>query len=108
MTLYTTLVFALFSALMVPVAWVTPATGDLLVMAGMGLLAGFGQLTITEAFRIAPSAVIAPYEYSSLVWAVLFGLLLWGEWPSRDVVLGVVVLILTGLYLLRRERRARR
>ncbi len=89
--------------------WVTPdlMTLGLLVLAG--LIGGVGQLFLTEALRNAPVGVIAPFDYTQLVWAAVFGLLIWGEWPHPLTLVGAVVVAGSGVYILRRElRRFRR
>ena len=109
LSFYTALVFSLYSAIGVLFFWVTPSWQDIAIFAAVGVMAGLGQFTMTAAFRIASPAVVAPFEYTGMIWGALFGLLLWNEWPSRDVVIGAVVIIASGLYIVHRERvRSRR
>lgn len=109
LSFYTALVFSLYSAVGVLFFWVTPSWQDIAIFAAVGVMAGLGQFTMTAAFRIASPAVVAPFEYTGMIWGALFGLLLWNEWPSRDVVIGAVVIIASGLYIVHRERvRSRR
>ena len=63
------------------------------------------MLCVTHAFRMAPAAVIAPYEYTALLWATLLGYFLWGELPDAITLLGASVVIASGLYILYRETR---
>ncbi len=63
-----------------------------------------GQVAITEAFRLAPASVIAPFEYTAMLWGVGFDVLLWQVWPSAAVLLGAGVIMASGLYLIARER----
>jgi drug/metabolite transporter (DMT)-like permease len=94
---------ALFSALLVPFGWVTPTLADAAIMSLIGLGSGVGQYWWTQAFRLAPSAVNAPFTYTAMVWAVLFGYLLWGDVPSTALVSGAAVVVGSGLYILYRE-----
>jgi drug/metabolite transporter (DMT)-like permease len=70
-----------------------------------GLLSVFGHLCLTRAFTIAPVGVVAPFEYTTLVWATLIGFVVWGHIPGFKVVIGATIIVASGLYLLHRERR---
>ncbi len=56
-----------------------------------------------QEFRIGEGELISPFKYSSLLWATLIGLVVWDDLPSKHVVLGAFILILSGIYLLRNE-----
>jgi len=71
---------------------------------GMGLFGALGQVFLTEAFRCAPISIIAPFEYSSLFWGVLFDVVIWRVLPAPIVFVGAAVIVGSGLYLIRRER----
>jgi drug/metabolite transporter (DMT)-like permease len=85
--------------------WTRPdlATLGLLVLAG--LVGGVGQILQTEALRAAPVGVVAPFDYSQLVFAAFLGLALWGELPRPATLLGAAVVAASGLYILHRELR---
>jgi len=70
----------------------------------LGVLAAIGSYCLTEAFRSAPAAVVAPLEYTSLLWGILIDRLLWHVLPSARVLTGGAVVIASGLYLIGRER----
>ena len=108
MTFYASLVFLAAGAATAPFVWVTPSLGDLALFAAVGLLAGLAQYCMTQAFRIAPPATVAPFEYSAMVWAVIFGFLIWGDLPGWQVSVGSAVIVLSGLYVLHRETAAER
>lgn len=76
-----------------------------LFTAGVGLLALAGHFGITVAFKRAPVSVVAPFEYTALVWATIFGFLVFGDFPALGVWLGVAVIVAAGLYTIYRERR---
>lgn len=71
----------------------------------IGVCGFLGQITITEAFRIAPAAIVAPFEYTALLWGIGFDIALWQLYPGRSVLLGAAVIMLCGLYLLWQQRR---
>jgi len=77
------------------------------LMVGLGCFGAIGQQFITTAFRSAPAAVVAPFEYTALVWGVGLDVTIWGVWPDAITLLGGGVVIGAGLYLIERERRAR-
>lgn len=82
--------------------WVMPDGTDLALMAACGVIAAFGLTLLTHAYRIAPSATVAPFEYSFMFWAVLWGWLVWGDFPDALGWLGIAVIIAAGLVVIRR------
>jgi len=108
MTFYSALVFLAVGLIAAPFTWVRPTPVGLLLMAATGLLAGSAQYCLTEAFRIAPPSVVAPFEYTSLIWAMLFGFLVWGDAPTTTVLVSAAVVIASGIYVLQDERAVRR
>jgi drug/metabolite transporter (DMT)-like permease len=108
LSIYTALAFAVLSAIAVSFVWVTPTLEDVVVMSTVGLMAGFAQYAMTAAFRMAPASVLAPFEYTGIVWGVILGFVIWDEWPSRDVAIGATIIIFAGLYIVHRERLAAR
>jgi drug/metabolite transporter (DMT)-like permease len=79
---------------------------DFKLILGVGLMGSIGQQLITVAFRNAPAAVVAPFEYTALVWGVLLDIAIWSVYPSALTLLGGSIVIGAGLYLIQRERRA--
>ncbi len=85
-------------------AWVWPTAIDWAWLVTMGLLGGIAQILNTRAWRLAPAAILAPFDYASIVLAVLFGYLWFREEPSWTVWLGLPLVMGSGLYILHRER----
>lgn len=81
--------------------WVMPPAVDLALMAACGVIAAVGLTLLTHAYRIAPSATVAPFEYSFMFWAVLWGWLVWGDFPDALGWLGIAVIIGAGLVVIR-------
>ncbi|MDI4657191.1 DMT family transporter, partial [Xanthobacter autotrophicus] len=102
---YFSLVASLAGLATLPLGWVMPDGRIALILVGMGLAGGVGQICVTAAIRHAPASVVAPFNYSLLLWATVFGIVLFGEWPAPLVVMGAVVVVLAGLVLIWRERR---
>lgn len=103
--LYPQLGMSLTGLLLVNFYWVTPSTIDLLLFALAGFFGSIGVMCLTHAFRLAPVAAVAPFEYSALVWATMLGYLVWGELPDGLTLLGALFVIGSGLYIIYRETR---
>lgn len=98
-----TLSCTLVSACALPFVWVTPGLLDLGLLVTVGLLGGVAQILMTVAFKHADIAVIAPFEYTAIVWATLFGYVFWSEVPGLNIWLGVAIVMASGLFILFRE-----
>lgn len=86
-----------------PLGWSAVKPSHIWIFITSSLLVGLAQYLMIEAFRLGEIALISPFKYSSLLWATLIGLVIWDELPSKHVVLGAFILILSGIYLLRNE-----
>jgi len=74
----------------------------------LGLSGTIGQVMITAAFRRASAAVIAPYDYTHMIWAVLFGWMFWGDLPGIRTWTGAAIIVGSGLFILLREQQLKR
>jgi drug/metabolite transporter (DMT)-like permease len=98
-----------FFAASLPFGWVTPmSAGDWAGMIANGLLNAAGQYLWTTALRFAPASAVAPFNYFSLVWAVILGFLVWGDVPSVALLAGAAIVVASGMFLLWHEARRRR
>lgn len=84
--------------------WVPLQPSDVWTIAGVGVAGAVGQYAITEAFRLGEASLLAPLEYTALVWGVLLDATLWGVVPDGVTWIGAAIIVASGLYLLRRER----
>jgi len=96
------------SSLVVPWFWRTLDWPHLPFFFAMALCGTLGLTLITQAFRIAPASVVAPFDYSGLGWAVLLGWLFWDEVPPALAYLGMACIVASGLYIVWRENRQER
>ncbi len=108
MVFYFTVFAALLGAASLPWQWVTPTPLTLAYLIGIGLVGGMAQMALTQAYRLAPVSLVAPFEYSALLAAALLGFAVWGQIPDRFVWLGAGIVIASGLYILHRETVRRR
>ena len=102
---FTVLLMVGAGALAIPVWQEVRWAEDFKLILGVGLMGSIGQQLITVAFRNAPAAVVAPFEYTALVWGVLLDIAIWSVYPSALTLIGGSIVIGAGLYLIQRERR---
>ncbi len=88
--------------------WTTPTPFDLMLMMSCGVVAALGLTLLTQAYRIAEASVVTPFEYTGLIWSVLYGWIIWGDWPDVTGWIGITIIVGAGLYVLWREGRDRR
>jgi drug/metabolite transporter (DMT)-like permease len=80
-----------------PFGWVRPAAADAVALIASGMVGACAQILMTESYRHAPAATIAPLDYASLLFAILIGFVLFGETPGQSLVLGAPLIVLAGL-----------
>ena len=100
---YMVLFPALFSGLAVPLVWRTPEWEHMPLFLGIAVFGATGMTLISQAFRLAPAAIIAPFDYTALIWASLLGWLLWEEIPTVWTYAGAALIITSGIYIVIRE-----
>ena len=81
--------------------WVWPGAEQWALLAGVGLISAVAQLLMTEAYRRGDTTLVAPFEYSGIVWTTLLGMLVWAEAPDGYDALGIAILVGCGLYIWR-------
>ena len=101
--LYSNLTVVLVTGCLLPFHFVLPTWSDLLLMAASGLIGGTALLVLIGAYRRAPAALVAPFQYSQMVWAILLGFLIWGDLPDPAKLLGAAIVAASGLFVLHRE-----
>ncbi len=85
-------------------AWVTVRFEHWPILLGLAVSGALGQYAITEAFKHSDASVVAPFDYSALIWGIAFDALIWHTLPDRVMLVGAVIIIGSGLYLIRREQ----
>jgi drug/metabolite transporter (DMT)-like permease len=101
---YFSLVTALAGAVTLPFAWHTPTGSELVMLVSLGVFGGIAHIFLTESYRLATASVIAPFDYSAMLWALLLGYWVFGELPSALVYLGASIVAGAGLFVIWRER----
>lgn len=101
---YFSLICAIAGALTLPFDWYTPTGAELAGLISLGVLGGLAHILLTESYRHAAASVVAPFDYSSMLWALLLGYWMFGELPSALVYLGASIVAGAGLFVIWRER----
>lgn len=105
MTLYMTLFSGLFCSFALATEWPSIQTADVALFVGMAIAGTLAIALISQAFRMANAAVVAPFDYTALIWATALGWIFWGNIPSLMVYLGAAVIIGSGIYLIVSEEK---
>jgi len=92
-------------AFTLPIDWKPLTWISLLLFIGNGLVNGCAHFLIIESYRLAQAPVVSPFKYSILLWAALFGYLIWGHVPDVWIVIGAIPVVASGLYILHREQK---
>jgi drug/metabolite transporter (DMT)-like permease len=100
------LLLTLFAGVLSAAHWQPVQREHLMWLLGVGIFGALGQWLITTAFRTAPPSVVAPFEYTALLWGISIDWMLWDALPSSRVYVGGGIVIASGLYLIWRERLA--
>ena len=101
--MWQSLLMTIFTGLTLPFLWVTPAPAELLLLLGIGVTGGVAQVMLTEAYASAQVSALGPYSYTSILWATLLGIVVFGNWPGLSMGLGAALIVVAGLYILHRE-----
>jgi drug/metabolite transporter (DMT)-like permease len=88
-------------------AWVFPTVNDLLMLIALGIIAALGLYCLSQAYRLAKSSTITPFEYCGMVPTAFMGYLIWNEIPSLTTLIGILFIIVSGIFLVRMERQVR-
>jgi drug/metabolite transporter (DMT)-like permease len=101
---YFSLVCGIAGALTLPIAWHSPTPSELAALIALGVLGGFAHILLTESYRYAAASVVAPFDYTSMLWALVLGYWLFGELPDTLVYEGATIVAAAGLFVIWRER----
>lgn len=102
--LYLTGTGALLSGLLVPFFWIAIRPEDVWLFVAVAVFGTAGMTMMTQAFRLAPATVVAPFDYTALLWATALGWLVWNEIPDSATLIGAAVIIASGVFIILRKR----
>ena len=110
----TTLVFwqmigaGLLGLVTAPFGWVTTTPFDLALLGLLGVVAMVAHVCVNRSLKLADAAVVVPFQYTLLFWAIVFGWLVFGDVPHANMLLGAAVIIGAGLFIFFREQQLKR
>jgi drug/metabolite transporter (DMT)-like permease len=101
---YFSLICALAGLATLPFGWIWPSGLQLAALVGAGIVGGLAHIVLTESYRFAPASMVAPFDYTTMVWAFVLGYWLFGEIPTIYVYVGSAIVAASGLFVIWRER----
>ncbi len=101
---YFSLTTTLLSLLTVPFGWVMPEPATLMLLIAAGLIGGVAQICLTSAYKGAEAALLAPFDYASILFAILIGYLVFAEVPTVLMLVGSAIVVASGIAIILRER----
>jgi drug/metabolite transporter (DMT)-like permease len=104
---YFFIIGATLTALAMPFVAITPTLSEIPLLVGVGFSGAAGQWMLSVAYKNAPAAVVTVFNYTGIVWAMLFGWMIWNEWPVPAVLTGAAIVIASNMLIIWRESRSR-
>jgi drug/metabolite transporter (DMT)-like permease len=98
--------FCLGLALILPLGWSPPGLWEIAVIVLGGCITVVALFSVNRSLKLAPASVVVPYQYSMIIWAVIFGYLGFGDVPAWHTLGGAAIIIASGLYIFMREQAA--
>ena len=108
MMFWSAIVTISLASLSLPFGWTNPSRLDWGLFLTAGIFIGIAHYLMIEAYRLSEASVVAPFKYSGILWAVLFGYFVWGDVPDGYVISGGTLVIISGLYILHRQAKQKR
>lgn len=102
---YFSIFTAIFMLATAPFGWVMPDWEHVPFLVGAGIFGGIGQVLLTQSYRYGEASLIAPFEYISMLWAIIVGYLLFNSTPSATMLIGSGIVIASGMFVIYREHR---
>ena len=108
LTMYQLLLLTLFYGLTLPFAFRMPVWADVPLIVANGVTNMLGQYWWTRSLHLAPTSAVVPFQYLSLLWAMMFGFALWGDVPTIGLLVGSAIVVASGLFLIWHESRKKK
>lgn len=102
---YFSIISTVLSLLSLPFGWTMPSAEDAALLVIVGLCGGVGQILLTQAYRFAEASTIAPFDYTTIIWVLIFGVFVFAEIPSIEVIIGSMIVIGAGIFVIYREQK---
>ena len=85
--------------------WVDPTPVEWMLLLLLGVIGGLAHLTITRAMKLAPVSLLAPFQYTLLIWGIVLGYIFFDDVPAPRIIIGACIIVLAGLFIVRRKAR---
>lgn len=103
--LYFSIICTLLALVTAPFGWIAPSPAQWALLVGGGIAGGIGQILLTESYRHADVSLVAPFEYTSLLLSIIIGYVFFGDVPTVAMLVGALIVIGAGLFIIYREHR---
>ncbi len=101
---YFSLICAVAGLVTLPFGWLVPSWPELAALVTIGIFGGLAHIFLTESYRLAEASLVAPFDYTSMLWALVLGYLVFSELPDALVFVGAAIIAAAGLFVIWRER----
>jgi drug/metabolite transporter (DMT)-like permease len=103
-----TMMALVFGLMLAPFAWVTPSASDIALLSLLGVTGMAAHVCINRSLKLAPASTVVPFQYTTIVWAILLGYWVFGDVPDAAMLAGAGIIIAAGLFIFVREQRLAR
>ena len=102
-SLYFSITITIVSLFTIPFGWILPNLRDLFILSLLGVFGGLANLWLSQSYKYSEVSLVTPLKYLTLVFAIIFGFLIWGEIPTIKTLFGALLVILSSIIIFRRE-----
>ena len=102
------LVSVIVTSFFQPFFWKNPSIEVVLLFIGLGVSAFLTQLLMTYALQKAPASIVSPFNYTGIIWAIIFDFWIWNTDPIFSTILGGIIITISGLYIFKREAKIKK
>ena len=102
-SIFFTITIAIAGLITLPMGWVTPNLKDFILLSLIGVTGGSANLFLTQSYKLSEVSLVAPLKYLSLIFAIIFGYLIWNEIPTLKTLIGAFLVIFASLIIFKRE-----
>jgi drug/metabolite transporter (DMT)-like permease len=102
-SIFFSIIILIASLTTIPLGWIMPTPKDFILLALIGITGGSANLFLTQSYKLSEVSLVAPLKYLSLIFAIIFGYLIWNEIPTLKTLIGASLVVLASLIIFRRE-----
>ena len=102
-SIFFSIMILIASLMTIPFGWVMPNFHDFILLSLVGIMGGSANLFLTQSYKLSEVSLVAPLKYLSLIFAIIFGYLIWNEVPTTKTLIGALLVVSASLIIFRRE-----